>query len=100
MTDKVDVFSFGVTLWEIWMLGETPYSDKTTQMVMNGAMSGKLRPTIPTYCDARWKRLMEVRSIGEKMNESEEEEEEEEEEEGSVLESERVRVRERREALG
>ena len=98
MTDKVDVFSFGVTLWEIWMLGETPYSDKTTQMVMNGAMSGKLRPTIPTYCDARWKRLMEVRSIGEKMNESEEEEEEEEE--GSVLESERVRVRERREALG
>lgn len=26
VSNKVDVFSFGVVLWEIWQLGETPYS--------------------------------------------------------------------------
>ena len=26
VSNKVDVFSFGIVLWEIWQLGETPYS--------------------------------------------------------------------------
>ena len=25
MTEKVDAFSFGVCMWEIWTLGEQPY---------------------------------------------------------------------------
>ena len=59
VTEKVDVFSFGVVMWEIWQLGATPYQDKTMPQVLQGVMSGVLRPGVPGDCPARWAGLME-----------------------------------------
>ena len=58
VTHKVDVFSFGVTLWEIWMFGETPYAAMDTAKVMNGVMAGELRPPVPPHCDGGFAKLM------------------------------------------
>ena len=59
VTEKVDVFSFGVTMWEIWTLGETPYSGVPIPKVLQGVMGGTLRPEVPADCDAGWASLMQ-----------------------------------------
>ncbi|KAI8005714.1 Dual specificity protein kinase shkA [Camellia lanceoleosa] len=46
VSEKVDVFSFGIVLWEI-LTGE------------RGIVNNTLRPSIPSFCDPEWKRLME-----------------------------------------
>ncbi|XVE94274.1 hypothetical protein REPUB_Repub01dG0267400 [Reevesia pubescens] len=44
VSEKVDVFSFGIVLWEI---------------LTGGIVSNTLRPPVPSYCDPEWKLLME-----------------------------------------
>ncbi|KAL0300950.1 UNVERIFIED_CONTAM: putative serine/threonine-protein kinase DDB [Sesamum radiatum] len=55
---KVDVFSFGIVLWEI-LTGEEPYANMHYGAIIGGIVNNTLRPTIPNYCDAEWRRLME-----------------------------------------
>eukprot|EP00775_Hariotina_reticulata_P008219 gene8219-8411_t len=59
VTEKVDVFSFGVVLWEIWTLGEQPYPNLSLQEIFAGVMTGTLRPSTPHDCDPDWLALMQ-----------------------------------------
>ncbi|WCJ37075.1 Protein kinase superfamily protein with octicosapeptide/Phox/Bem1p domain [Euphorbia peplus] len=58
VSEKVDVFSFGIVLWEI-LTGDEPYANMHYGAIIGGIVNNTLRPTIPSYCDAEWKRLME-----------------------------------------
>ncbi|KAF2309306.1 hypothetical protein GH714_001558 [Hevea brasiliensis] len=44
VSEKVDVFSFGIVLWE---------------NLTGGIVNNTLRPAIPNFCNPEWKRLME-----------------------------------------
>ncbi|XP_002513363.2 uncharacterized protein LOC8272582 isoform X1 [Ricinus communis] len=58
VSEKVDVFSFGIVLWEI-LTGEEPYANMHYGAIIGGIVNNTLRPTIPSNCDAEWKMLME-----------------------------------------
>ncbi|KAI0510075.1 hypothetical protein KFK09_010675 [Dendrobium nobile] len=55
---KVDVFSFGIAMWEI-ITGEEPYANMHCGAIIGGIISNTLRPPIPEHCDADWRKLME-----------------------------------------
>ncbi|GIL91433.1 hypothetical protein Vretimale_17815 [Volvox reticuliferus] len=57
---QVDVFSFGIVLWEIWQLGEQPYSSYSLADIFAGVMTGSLRPGLPSDCDPDWAALMKA----------------------------------------
>lgn len=58
VSEKVDVFSFGIVLWEI-LTGEEPYANMHYGAIIGGIVSNTLRPLVPSFCDSEWKRLME-----------------------------------------
>ncbi|KAL5100629.1 hypothetical protein RYX36_004956 [Vicia faba] len=58
VSEKVDVFSFGIVLWEI-LTGEEPYANMHYGAIIGGIVNNTLRPTIPSYCDLEWRTLME-----------------------------------------
>ncbi|XP_054815043.1 uncharacterized protein LOC129315409 [Prosopis cineraria] len=58
VSEKVDVFSFGIVLWEI-LTGEEPYANMHYGAIIGGIVNNTLRPTIPSSCDAEWRTLME-----------------------------------------
>ncbi|CAH8381273.1 unnamed protein product [Eruca vesicaria subsp. sativa] len=58
VSEKVDVFSFGIVLWEI-LTGEEPYANMHYGAIIGGIVNNTLRPTIPSYCDTDWRILME-----------------------------------------
>ncbi|KAK7243820.1 hypothetical protein RIF29_38632 [Crotalaria pallida] len=58
VSEKVDVFSFGIVLWEI-LTGEEPYANMHYGAIIGGIVNNTLRPTIPSYCDEEWRTLME-----------------------------------------
>ncbi|KAE8680327.1 Kinase superfamily protein with octicosapeptide/Phox/Bem1p domain, putative isoform 2 [Hibiscus syriacus] len=58
VSEKVDVFSFGIVLWEI-LTGEEPYANMHYGAIIGGIVSNTLRPTIPSFCDREWRKLME-----------------------------------------
>ncbi|KAL1300040.1 uncharacterized protein [Arachis hypogaea] len=58
VSEKVDVFSFGIVLWEI-LTGEEPYANMHYGAIIGGIVNNTLRPTIPSYCDNEWRTLME-----------------------------------------
>ncbi|EFJ42097.1 hypothetical protein VOLCADRAFT_121569 [Volvox carteri f. nagariensis] len=60
VNEKVDVFSFGIVLWEIWQLGEQPYSSYSLADIFAGVMTGSLRPGVPGDCDPDWAALMQA----------------------------------------
>ncbi|XP_010516676.1 PREDICTED: dual specificity protein kinase splB-like [Camelina sativa] len=58
VSEKVDVFSFGIVLWEI-LTGEEPYANMHYGAIIGGIVNNTLRPTVPNYCDPEWRMLME-----------------------------------------
>ncbi|WJX87525.1 hypothetical protein P8452_69706 [Trifolium repens] len=58
VSEKVDVFSFGILLWEI-LTGEEPYANMHYGAIIGGIVNNTLRPTIPSHCDIEWRTLME-----------------------------------------
>ncbi|KAL0300116.1 UNVERIFIED_CONTAM: putative serine/threonine-protein kinase DDB [Sesamum angustifolium] len=58
VSEKVDVFSFGITLWEI-LTGEEPYANMHCGAIIGGIVKNTLRPPIPEECDPEWRKLME-----------------------------------------
>ena len=54
MTEKVDVYSFGVCLWEIWMLGRQIHPNLSLPAIFNGAMHGTLCPELPADAPPAW----------------------------------------------
>ncbi|RDY07764.1 putative serine/threonine-protein kinase SIS8, partial [Mucuna pruriens] len=58
VSEKVDVFSFGIVLWEI-LTGEEPYANMHYGAIIGGIVNNTLRPTIPNHCDHEWRTLME-----------------------------------------
>ncbi|XP_024981777.1 uncharacterized protein LOC112518351 isoform X3 [Cynara cardunculus var. scolymus] len=58
VSEKVDVFSFGITMWEI-LTGEEPYANMHCGAIIGGIVKDTLRPTIPERCDPEWRKLME-----------------------------------------
>lgn len=60
VNEKVDVFSFGIVMYEIWQLGEQPYTDMGLADIFAGVMTGSLRPRVPPDCDPEWAALMQA----------------------------------------
>ncbi|XP_021275692.1 uncharacterized protein LOC110410367 [Herrania umbratica] len=58
VTEKVDVYSFGIVMWEL-LTGEEPYADLHSEEIIAGIIKGTLRPKIPNWCDPAWRSLME-----------------------------------------
>ncbi|KAI3408724.1 Protein kinase domain-containing protein, partial [Psidium guajava] len=58
VSEKVDVFSFAIVLWEI-LTGEEPYANMHYGAIIGGIVSNTLRPPIPSSCDQEWRRLIE-----------------------------------------
>ncbi|KAK6143991.1 hypothetical protein DH2020_020811 [Rehmannia glutinosa] len=58
VSEKVDVFSFGIALWEI-LTGEEPYANMHCGAIIGGIVKNTLRPQIPERCDPEWRNLME-----------------------------------------
>ncbi|CAL9118841.1 unnamed protein product [Musa acuminata var. zebrina] len=58
VSEKVDVFSFGVMMWEI-LTGEEPYADLHYGAIIGGILSNTLRPPVPEFCGSEWRLLME-----------------------------------------
>ncbi|GKB80251.1 serine/threonine-protein kinase EDR1, partial [Tanacetum coccineum] len=53
VNEKVDVYSFGIVMWEL-LTGKEPYSAIRPETII-----GKLRPEIPCWCNPQWRALME-----------------------------------------
>jgi len=54
----LDVFSFGIVLWEIATSGSEPYAPGTPPEAVIDAVRRGLRPGAPLGCDPRWVALM------------------------------------------
>lgn len=58
-SEKVDVWSFGVLLWEL-LTGEMPYRDVDSSAVIWGVGSNSLHLPVPTTCPEGFKLLMKL----------------------------------------
>ncbi|XP_039012055.1 lysM domain receptor-like kinase 3 [Hibiscus syriacus] len=56
--EKVDVFSYGISMWEI-LTRDEPYADMHCGAIIGGIVKNMLRPPIPECCHPDWRKLME-----------------------------------------
>uniref|UniRef100_A0A8C5H2Z1 Inactive tyrosine-protein kinase 7 n=1 Tax=Gouania willdenowi TaxID=441366 RepID=A0A8C5H2Z1_GOUWI len=55
---KSDVWAFGVLMWEVFSLGEMPYTKLSDDEVLEGLQSGKLKLPVPDGCPSKIYKLM------------------------------------------
>lgn len=60
VNNKVDVYSFGIMMWEIWTMGADPYRNMSANDLLYHIIGGYLRPRIPIDCNAYWSDLMQA----------------------------------------
>uniref|UniRef100_A0A0E0KET0 Protein kinase domain-containing protein n=1 Tax=Oryza punctata TaxID=4537 RepID=A0A0E0KET0_ORYPU len=58
VSEKIDVYSFGIVMWEI-LTGEDPYDGMHYGGVIGGILNNTLRPPVPPSCNLEWRKLME-----------------------------------------
>ncbi|XP_067092530.1 inactive tyrosine-protein kinase 7 [Osmerus mordax] len=55
---KSDVWAFGVLMWEVFSLGELPYTKLSDDEVLEALQAGRLKLTAPECCPSRVYQLM------------------------------------------
>ncbi|XP_066249936.1 mitogen-activated protein kinase kinase kinase 13 isoform X1 [Euwallacea similis] len=58
-SEKVDIWSFGVVLWEL-LTCEVPYDGMEQNAIMYSVGSGKLKPPIPSSCPDGFKLILQM----------------------------------------
>jgi hypothetical protein len=57
---RLDVFSFGLVIWEIASAGREPYGPGASPEQVMAAVRAGARPAPPPGCDAQWRGLMQA----------------------------------------